>query len=51
MGMGFTVVVAPEDAAETIGILQKYSDAAIKHVGVVKKGTGVEVPHLRLIYR
>jgi phosphoribosylformylglycinamidine cyclo-ligase len=51
MGMGFAVVVASEDAAETIGILQKYSDATVKHVGVVKKGTGVEVPHLRLIYR
>jgi phosphoribosylformylglycinamidine cyclo-ligase len=51
MGMGFAVVVALEDAAETIGILQKYSDATIKRVGIVKKGTGVEVPHLELIYR
>ncbi len=51
MGMGFTVVVAPEDEYETIGILQKYSDATIKHVGTVKKGTGVEVPRLGLIYR
>jgi phosphoribosylformylglycinamidine cyclo-ligase len=51
MGMGFVVVVAPEDAAETIGILQKYSDAAIKLVGTVKKGTGVEVPPLGLTYR
>jgi phosphoribosylformylglycinamidine cyclo-ligase len=51
MGMGFAVIVAPEDADETIGILQKYSDATIKRVGIVKKGTGVEIPHLGLIYR
>jgi phosphoribosylformylglycinamidine cyclo-ligase len=51
MGMGFTVIVAPEDRNETIEILQKYSDSLVKHVGIVKKGTGVEVPHLGLIYR
>jgi phosphoribosylformylglycinamidine cyclo-ligase len=51
MGMGFTVIVAPEDGNETIGILQKYSDAIVKHIGTVKKGTGVVVPHLGLIYR
>jgi len=51
MGMGFAVVVALQDAAETIGILQKYSDAMVKRVGIVKKGTGVQVPDLGLIYR
>jgi phosphoribosylformylglycinamidine cyclo-ligase len=51
MGMGFAVIVANEDVEETIKILQNYSDATVKRVGTVKKGTGVEVPHLRLHYR
>jgi len=51
MGMGFAVVVANEDADETIKILQNHSDATVKLVGTVKKGTGVEVPHLKLHYR
>jgi len=50
MGMGFAVIVANEDVEETIKILQNYSDATIKHVGTTKKGTGVEVPPLRLYY-
>ena len=50
MGMGFTVITAEEDAEETIHILTKYSDASIKLVGTVKKGTGVEVPNLKLQY-
>jgi len=50
MGMGFTVIVEDEDAEETMKILQKYSDATVKRVGTVQKGTGVEVPHLGLHY-
>jgi phosphoribosylformylglycinamidine cyclo-ligase len=50
MGMGFTVIVEHEDAEETIKILQNYSDATVKRVGTVQKGTGVEVPQLKLRY-
>ncbi|HWR27996.1 MAG TPA: AIR synthase-related protein, partial [Candidatus Thermoplasmatota archaeon] len=50
MGMGFTVIVENEDAEETTKILQNYSDATVKRVGTVQKGTGVEVPHLKLRY-
>lgn len=50
MGMGFTVVVEEDDVAETIKILQNYSEATVKRVGTVTKGTGVEVPHLKLRY-
>lgn len=50
MGMGFAVIVAEKDADETTRILEKYSDATVRRVGVVKKGTGVEVPQLRLRY-
>lgn len=50
MGMGFTVIVEHEDAEETIKILQNYSDATVKRVGTVRKGTGVEVPQLKLRY-
>ncbi|MBE3139240.1 MAG: phosphoribosylformylglycinamidine cyclo-ligase, partial [Thermoplasmata archaeon] len=51
MGMGFAVIVAQEDADKTMRILKKHSDATIKLVGTVKKGTGVEVPRLGLTYR
>lgn len=51
MGMGFAVIVANEDVEETIKILQTYSDATIKRIGIIVKGTGVEVPHLNLLYR
>jgi phosphoribosylformylglycinamidine cyclo-ligase len=51
MGMGFAVIIANEDVEETIKILQNYSEATVKHVGSIKKGTGVEVSHLRLLYR
>jgi len=50
MGMGFAVVVSYEDAEETIKILQNHSDASVNLVGTVKKGAGVEVPHLKLHY-
>ena len=51
MGMGLAVIVADEDVEHAIKILQNHSDATIKRVGTVKKGTGVEVPHLGLLYR
>jgi len=51
MGMGMAVIVAKKDAEETIKILKKYSDADVKVVGSVQKGTGVEVPRLGLTYR
>ncbi len=51
MGMGFAVIIANQDVEETIKILQNYSNATVKRVGTVKKGTGVEVPHLGLLYR
>lgn len=50
MGMGFTVITADEDTEETIKILKKYSDATVKLVGTVKKGSGVALPHLKLHY-
>jgi len=50
MGMRFAVIVKKSDAEETIGILKKHSDATVKLVGTVKKGSGVEVPHLKLRY-
>jgi phosphoribosylformylglycinamidine cyclo-ligase len=50
MGMGFTIITADEDAEETIKILKKYSNATVKLVGTVKKGSGVTLPHLKLHY-
>ena len=50
MGMGFTVIVAQDETEQTIKILQKHSDATVKRIGTVKKGIGVEVPHLKLSY-
>ena len=50
MGMGFAIIVAHEDMEETIKILQTHSDANVKQIGSVKKGTGVELPHLKLRY-
>jgi len=50
MGMGFVVIVAEKDVQETIGILKKYSSVDVKVVGMIEKGTGVEVPKLGLIF-
>jgi phosphoribosylformylglycinamidine cyclo-ligase len=50
MGMGFIVIVEQKDAEETIKLLKNYSDATVKRVGAVRKGTGVEVPQLKLRY-
>jgi phosphoribosylformylglycinamidine cyclo-ligase len=50
MGMGFAVVVAEKDVQETMKILKKYSDAEVKIVGKITKGSGVEVPKLGLKY-
>ncbi len=50
MGMGFAVIVEEEDVSDTIKILKKYSDAEVKVVGRIMKGSGVEVPHLNIHY-
>jgi phosphoribosylformylglycinamidine cyclo-ligase len=50
MGMGMAVVVAQKDAEKSVGILKKYSDASVSVIGCVQKGSGVEVPSLRLTY-
>ncbi len=51
MGMGFAIIVSDEDEKESIGILRNHSDATVKRVGSVIKGTGVNMPHLKLHYR
>lgn len=51
MGMGMAVVVAKKDVDAAVKVLKKHSDATVKVVGTIKKGTGVEVPSLGLIYR
>ena len=51
MGMGMAIAVAKEDADQTLKVLKKHSDATIKIVGTIKKGSGVEVPSLGLTYR
>jgi phosphoribosylformylglycinamidine cyclo-ligase len=51
MGMGFTVVVDKDDVDLTVKTLKKYSEATVKDVGVIQRGTGVEVPNLGLTYR
>jgi phosphoribosylformylglycinamidine cyclo-ligase len=50
MGMGMAVVVAQKDVEKSVSILKKYSDASVSVVGSVQKGSGVEVPSLRLTY-
>jgi phosphoribosylformylglycinamidine cyclo-ligase len=50
MGMGFVVIAAEKDVDKTLEILKKYSDASVKVVGVIKKGSGVEVPCLGIKY-
>jgi len=50
MGMGFAIIVAEKDVQETIGILKKYSSVDVKIVGRIKKGAGVEVLKLGLIF-
>jgi len=50
MGMGFVVVVSKENTDETLRILKKHSDASVKIVGTIKKGSGVEVPSLGIKY-
>jgi len=51
MGMGMAIVVAKNDVNKAMKVLKKYSDAEVKVVGSVQKGTGVEVPSLGLTYR
>ncbi|MEM0466203.1 MAG: phosphoribosylformylglycinamidine cyclo-ligase [Candidatus Thermoplasmatota archaeon] len=51
MGMGFAVIVAEQDAEETVKILTKYSDAEVQIVGMITKGSGVEVPSLNIAFQ
>jgi phosphoribosylformylglycinamidine cyclo-ligase len=50
MGMGFAVIVGEEDADHAVSYLSKHSDAKVKEVGIIKKGSHVEVPSLGLTY-
>ena len=51
MGMGFAVIVREEDASRAVSLLSKHSDAKVKEVGLIKRGTTrVEVPSLGLTY-
>jgi len=50
MGMGFVVIVENNDVKETISLLSSYSQAKIKKVGYITKGSGVTVPPLSLTY-
>lgn len=50
MGMGFVVIVSKNDTDETLRIIKKHSDASVKVVGVIKRGSGVEVPRLGIEY-
>jgi len=50
MGMGFAVIVREEDADHAVSLLSKHSDAKVKKVGLIKRGTHVEVPSLGLTY-
>ena len=51
MGMGLAVVVDKDDVETTMKVLKKYSEATIREVGIIGKGSGVEVPNLGLTYR
>jgi phosphoribosylformylglycinamidine cyclo-ligase len=50
MGMGFAVIVSEKDVDKTLKILNKYASVGAKVVGRIEKGSGVEVPTLRLKY-
>jgi phosphoribosylformylglycinamidine cyclo-ligase len=48
MGMGFVIVVAKEDAEESIKILKTNSKSDVKIVGKIIKGKGVRLENLNL---
>lgn len=50
MGMGLAVVVDKDDVETTMNVLKKYSEATVREVGIIGKGSGVEVPDLGLTY-
>jgi phosphoribosylformylglycinamidine cyclo-ligase len=50
MGMGFVIVVPPQDVDRALSDLKKHSKAEVKVVGEIEKGSGVEVPQLELRY-
>jgi phosphoribosylformylglycinamidine cyclo-ligase len=48
MGLGFVVIVASKNMKEAVSLLNKCSDAQVKVVGKIEKGSGVEVPGFAL---
>jgi phosphoribosylformylglycinamidine cyclo-ligase len=51
MGMGLAVIVSKDDADKALKILKKKSEADVKIVGRVEKGSGVEHKKLGLKYK
>ncbi|PKK85557.1 MAG: phosphoribosylformylglycinamidine cyclo-ligase [Thermoplasmata archaeon HGW-Thermoplasmata-1] len=50
MGMGFVVVVAPENAERALAVLRGASEMECKVVGRIEQGTGSVVPQLGIEY-
>ncbi|MFH1013326.1 MAG: phosphoribosylformylglycinamidine cyclo-ligase [Thermoplasmatota archaeon] len=50
MGMGFCIVVNKNDVNDAMDVLKKHSSVKMKVVGEIQKGSGVEVPSLKLKY-
>ena len=50
MGMGFAIIINKNDVEETIKIIKKYSNSAVKIVGKIEEGKGVSAPTLNLKY-
>jgi len=48
MGMGLAIIVPEKDVEKSIRILEKHSSSVVKVVGIIDKGSGVEVPKLGL---
>jgi phosphoribosylformylglycinamidine cyclo-ligase len=50
MGMGFSIIISKADEQETIKILKKNTNMEVRKVGEIQKGTGVELPKLKIKY-
>jgi len=50
MGMGFAVIVPSSVKDEAMRLLTEHSSYEVKHVGSVKKGSGVSLPSKNLIF-
>jgi len=48
MGMGLAIIVSEKNIGKSLNVLKKYSTARVKVVGRIEKGSGIEVPKLRL---